>query len=113
MNTLITAFSPLPPPRVRGKIEVSMRGAAGGGNNEGKEERINPGEAKPPIFPLRDTKRNSSMRNPKWMMEEIGCSRREEGGAVGGRPPADRQPHMPIGAYESEDIPNNPVARHN
>ena len=43
-------------------------------------------------------------------MEEIGRSRREGVGAVNGRPLAAFQQQMSIGAHESEEIPENPVA---
>ena len=87
-------------------------GGGGGRNNGGKEERSAPGEEKPPIRPSRVRTRNTLTQNPKRMMEETGRLQQEEGGAVGGRLHTARQPHMPIGAHKSENIPDISVARH-
>ena len=92
VNTLIIAFSLGPPPRFYGKIKTSIRGAVGGGNNGGKEESSAPWEAKKPIRSPKATKRNDSTRNSNWMMEDTGCLRWEEGGAVCSRPSAAHQP---------------------
>ena len=62
---MINAFYPRSTPWVCGKIE-----AVGGGHNGEKEEMSAPGEAKPPICPLRATTRNASTKNPKRTAEE-------------------------------------------
>ena len=105
---LITTFSTRPPPRVRGKIEALMRGVAGGWEQwwkRGKELSCRGKIAD--YFSEGDNKEPFDVKS-----KETGRLRREEGGAVGVRPPSGCQPQIPIGAHESEGIPEKPFARH-